>query len=94
MPHKNLKKIIITALAALALFSESGLVQANDLPIPAHRVWVGTVVHQRVYTPQERLVQTFYRELRVVHGYRVRKTALYPNKNRTRYYQDYIYHTY
>ncbi|MEY8457893.1 hypothetical protein [Lactococcus ileimucosae] len=94
MPNKNLKKFIITALTALALFSGSGLAQANDLPRPAPRVWVGTVVHQRVYTPQGRLVQTFYRELRVVNGYSVRRTPLYPNKNGTRYYQDYIYDTY
>ncbi|MFD2253865.1 hypothetical protein ACFSJM_05850 [Lactococcus formosensis subsp. bovis] len=94
MSNKKLKKLLITALTALALTSGSALVQANDIQRRAPRVWVGTVVRQRVYTPQGRLVQTFYRELRVVNGYRVRKTPLYPDRSGTRYYQDYIYNTY
>ncbi|RGB57895.1 hypothetical protein DW155_08345 [Lactococcus petauri] len=94
MSNKKLKKLFITALTAFALTSGSALVQANDVQRPAPRVWVATVVHQRVYTPQARLIRTFYRELRVVNGYRVRRTPLYPNRNGTHYYQDYIYHTY
>ena len=94
MSNKKLKKLLITALTALALTSGSALVQANDVQRSAPRVWVGTVVRQRVYTPQGRLVQTFYRELRVVNGYKVYPGALSPNTSRTLYYQNYRYYTY
>ncbi len=94
MSNKKLKKLLITALTALALTSGPALVQANDIQRPAPRVWVGTVVRQKVYNVRGSLLQTHYRELRVRNGYRVRITPLYLNRNRTRYYQDYIYHTY
>lgn len=44
MSNKKLKKLLITALTALALTSGPALVQANDIQRPAPRVWVGTVV--------------------------------------------------
>ena len=93
MSNKKLKKLFITALTAFALTSGSALVQANDVQRPAPRVWVATVVHQRVYTPQGRLVQTFYRELRVVRGYRLRETHLSYDKKSKLYYRTYIYDT-
>ncbi|MBL3716585.1 MULTISPECIES: hypothetical protein [Lactococcus] len=94
MPSKNLKKFIITALTALALFSGSGLAQANDVQKPAPRVWVATVVHQRVYTPQGILVRTFYRELRVIRGYKLREIYFSYDKKSKLYYRTYIYDTY
>lgn len=49
MSNKKLKKLLITALTALALTSGSALVQANDIQRPAPRVW-GGMLFDKEYT--------------------------------------------